>query len=88
MVFGTASTYYEISRPVLPLWFDSFHVPRLDLEDLTRNVPAVVVPLPCASAFPISPSQIPVDRTELIPVSLDLGFELHHAEKEYVMLNM
>lgn len=32
--------------------------------------------------------QVPADRTELVPVSQDLGFELHHAEKEYIMLNM
>ena len=32
--------------------------------------------------------QVPADRTELVPVSLDRGFELHHAEKSYIMLNM
>eukprot|EP00752_Nemacystus_decipiens_P017182 g15392.t2 len=32
--------------------------------------------------------KVPADRTELVPVSLGLGFELHHAEKAYVMLNM
>lgn len=32
--------------------------------------------------------QVPADRTELVPVSIDLGFELHHAEKAYIMLNM
>ena len=42
---------------------------------------------PCLDLTRLAP-QIPVDRTELVPVSLELGFELHHAEKEYVMLNM
>ncbi|CAM9201160.1 unnamed protein product [Ectocarpus sp. 12 AP-2014] len=32
--------------------------------------------------------KVPADRTELVPVSIDLGFELHHAEKAYIMLNM
>lgn len=45
-----------------------------------------------AKSFTMPPSllppQIPADRTELVPVSLELGFELHHAEKAYVMLNM
>ena len=46
-------------------------------------------PISClVSVLPTASCQIPVDRTELVPVSLELGFELHHAEKEYVMLNM
>ncbi|CAM9922975.1 unnamed protein product, partial [Ectocarpus fasciculatus] len=32
--------------------------------------------------------KVPADRTELVPASIDLGFELHHAEKAYIMLNM
>ncbi|CAM9480494.1 unnamed protein product, partial [Hapterophycus canaliculatus] len=32
--------------------------------------------------------QVPAGRAELVPVSLELGFELHHAEKGYIMLNM
>jgi len=32
--------------------------------------------------------QVPADRTELVPVSIDRGFEIHHAEKSYIMLNM
>lgn len=31
--------------------------------------------------------QVPVERVELVKVSLEMGFELHHAEKEYIMLN-
>lgn len=33
------------------------------------------------------PAQVPAKRAELVPVSLELGFELHHAEKAYIMLN-
>ncbi|CAM9747906.1 unnamed protein product, partial [Scytosiphon promiscuus] len=32
--------------------------------------------------------KVPAGRAELVSVSLDLGFELHHAEKAYIMLNM
>lgn len=33
-------------------------------------------------------AQVPAGRAKLVPVSLELGFELHHAEKAYIMLNM
>lgn len=38
-------------------------------------------------AFYLVP-QVPSERTELVPVSIEMGFELHHAEKAYIMLNM
>lgn len=84
-VVNITPSFPAVICPVLP-------VPRGShwKHSLTPNVLAVTLSrFPVSRLFyPTSSSQIPVDRTELVPVSLELGFELHHAEKEYVMLNM
>ena len=30
--------------------------------------------------------QVPRTRTELVPLAIDLGFDIHHAQQEYIML--